>query len=88
MCRVDVPDMEKKDYNDLETLRERICAKVFGQDEAVRSVSEAVLMSQAGLTEENKPVASLLFVGPTRSARPRSHAYLPKRWAFPFCVST
>jgi len=46
-------------------LEEKIKEKVFGQDEAVESVVNAVKLSRAGLNEENKPIASLLFVGPT-----------------------
>ena len=40
-------------------------AQIYGQDEAVRQVVEAVQMSRAGLLDDNKPLASLLFVGPT-----------------------
>jgi ATP-dependent Clp protease ATP-binding subunit ClpA len=49
----------------LENLNERICSSIFGQDTAVRRVTEAILMAKAGLNEPNKPLASLLFVGPT-----------------------
>lgn len=49
----------------LRVLDERLKSKVFGQDEAVSEVCRAIKMSRAGLNEENKPVASFLFVGPT-----------------------
>lgn len=49
----------------LKVLDERLRLKVFGQDEAVSEVCRAIKMSRAGLNEENKPVASFLFVGPT-----------------------
>ena len=49
----------------LATLQEHIMAQLFGQDEAVRQVVEAVQMAKAGLNEPDKPLASLLFVGPT-----------------------
>lgn len=49
----------------LKVLDERLRSKVFGQDEAVSEVCRAIKMSRAGLNEENKPVASFLFVGPT-----------------------
>lgn len=49
----------------LATLHEHIMAQLFGQDEAVRQVVEAVQMAKAGLNEPDKPLASLLFVGPT-----------------------
>lgn len=49
----------------LATLYEHITARLFGQDEAVKQVVEAVQMAKAGLNEPDKPLASLLFVGPT-----------------------
>lgn len=65
ICKVDVLAMKEEDNASLETLHERISTKIYGQDEAVRQVVEAVQMSKAGLLDENKPLASLLFVGPT-----------------------
>ena len=47
------------------TLEDRISEQIYGQDKAVRQVVEAVQMAKAGLTDEDKPMASLLFVGPT-----------------------
>lgn len=65
ICKVDVLAMKEEDNASLETLHQRISAKIYGQEEAVRQVVEAVQMSKAGLLDENKPLASLLFVGPT-----------------------
>ena len=65
ICKVDVLAMKEEDTTSLETLHARISAKIYGQEEAVRQVVEAVQMSKAGLLDENKPLASLLFVGPT-----------------------
>lgn len=65
ICKVDVLAMKEEDNASLETLHERISAKIYGQEEAVRQVVEAVQMSKAGLLDESKPLASLLFVGPT-----------------------
>ena len=39
--------------------------RVVGQDEAVTKVSEAILRSRAGIRDENKPIGSFLFLGPT-----------------------
>ena len=64
-CKVEAMAMKDDDNAALETLSERILAKIYGQDEAVRQVVEAVQMSKAGLLDDNKPLASLLFVGPT-----------------------
>ena len=54
-----------EDLSQLESLAPRLLAKIYGQDEAIRQVVEAVQMSKAGLLDDNKPLASLLFVGPT-----------------------
>ena len=65
ICKVDALAMKEEDTTSLETLHARISAKIYGQEEAVRQVVEALQMSKAGLLDENKPLASLLFVGPT-----------------------
>ena len=64
-CKVDALAMKEDDNAALETLYERISSKIYGQDQAVRQVVEAVQMSKAGLLDDDKPLASLLFVGPT-----------------------
>ncbi len=65
IAKVDALTMDESDNGRLETLESRIKDKIYGQDVAVKQVVEAVQMSKAGLTDENKPLASLLFVGPT-----------------------
>ena len=65
VAKVDALNMDESDNGKLETLESRILGSIYGQDEAVKQVVEAVQMSKAGLTDENKPLASLLFVGPT-----------------------
>ena len=65
-CKVDAMAMSNDDDNSqLETLAPRLLSKIYGQDEAIRQVVESVQMSKAGLLDDNKPLASLLFVGPT-----------------------
>ena len=65
-CKVDAMAMnEDEDNSQLETLAPRLLSKIYGQDEAIRQVVEAVQLSKAGLLDDNKPLASLLFVGPT-----------------------
>ena len=65
IAKVDALTMDEEDNGKLETLESRIKDKIYGQDVAVQQVVEAVQMAKAGLTDENKPLASLLFVGPT-----------------------
>ena len=65
ICRIPMETVETDEAEGLATLEERISKKIFGQDEAVRQVVNAVKFAKAGLSEETKPMASLLFVGPT-----------------------
>ena len=46
-------------------MEQRLHERVIGQEEAVRAVSDAVRRSRAGLTEGGRPIATLLFLGPT-----------------------
>lgn len=46
-------------------LGDELHKRVIGQDEAVKAVSEAVLRSRAGISDENRPIGSFLFLGPT-----------------------
>ena len=56
----------KKDETDsLMNLEDTLRQRVIGQDNAVTIVSKAIKISKAGLTPENKPIASFLFSGPT-----------------------
>jgi len=65
VCKIDAAAMKDENNDALATLRQRILDKIYGQDKAVDKVVEAVMMAKAGLTDDDKPLASLLFVGPT-----------------------
>ena len=65
ICRVPLETVKTDDTEGLKTLEDRIKKKIFGQNEAVAQVVNAIKFSKAGLLEADKPLASLLFVGPT-----------------------
>ena len=65
ICRVPIETVQTDDLAGLSTLETRLKARIFGQDMAISQVVNAVKFSKAGLIEDNKPLASLLFVGPT-----------------------
>ena len=46
-------------------LEDELHKRVIGQDEAVTAVSDAVIRARAGLKDENKPIGSFIFLGPT-----------------------
>ncbi len=57
-----VSSSDKKTLKDLETNLKMV---IFGQDEAIESLSSAIKLSRAGLKEGDKPIGSFLFSGPT-----------------------
>ena len=46
-------------------MEERLGARVIGQKQAVKAVSDAVRRARAGLQDENRPIGSFMFLGPT-----------------------
>lgn len=65
ICQIPKQAVENDEMAALATLEERLKNQVFYQEEAIAQVVNAVKFSRAGLLEEGKPLASLLFVGPT-----------------------
>lgn len=65
VCKIDAKALKEDDNTILSTLNSQLSSQIYGQDEAITQVVESVQMSKAGLLEDNKPIASLLFVGPT-----------------------
>lgn len=65
ICKIDPKSLKEEDNQHLETLSDRLKAQIYGQDLAIQRVVEAVQMGKAGLLDDQKPIASLLFVGPT-----------------------
>ena len=46
-------------------LEDKLHERVIGQDEPVRAVSDAILRSRTGLSDQNRPLGSFIFLGPT-----------------------
>ena len=65
VAKIDALAIKQDDNKNLASLESRMKDVIYGQDRAIHTVVEAVQLSKAGLTDENKPLASLLFVGPT-----------------------
>ncbi len=65
--RVKVPLMEvgTADKNKLLNLEGELHARFIGQEQAVKAVADALRRSSTGLREEDRPIGSFLFVGPT-----------------------
>jgi len=65
ICRIPKQTVETEERQKLARLERELKGRVFGQEAAVDQLTNAIKLSKAGLSEENKPVGSLLFVGPT-----------------------
>ena len=62
---IPVSKLVESEKEKLLRLPEILHRRVVGQDEAVTAVSEAILRGRAGLKDENRPIGSFIFLGPT-----------------------
>ena len=62
---IPVTKLKEGEREKLLELPRELHRRVIGQDEAVTKVSEAILRSRAGIADENRPIGSFLFLGPT-----------------------
>jgi ATP-dependent Clp protease ATP-binding subunit ClpA len=60
--------METESSN-LSTLQEKLSEVVYGQDLAIQEVVDKIMVAQAGLKAENKPIGSFVFMGPTGTGK-------------------
>jgi len=65
MARIPEKSVSSSDKDILQHLDRKMKMLVFGQDDAIDVLSEAIKLSRAGLGADNKPVGSFLFAGPT-----------------------
>lgn len=65
IARIPEKTVTSNDRDALRSLSSRLNMLVFGQEKAIEALTEAIKMNRAGLGQENKPVGSFLFAGPT-----------------------
>ena len=61
--------VSQKETDNLKNLEKNLKASVFGQDDAIESIVDKILVAQAGLKPEDKPVGSFVFMGPTGTGK-------------------
>ena len=59
-------------------LAEHMMKRVIGQDDAIKTISDTIIRSRAGLKDPNRPIGSFIFLGPTGVGK----TYLTKTLAF------
>jgi ATP-dependent Clp protease ATP-binding subunit ClpA len=65
IARIPEKSVSSDEKEQLQDLKSRLTASLYGQDDAVGRVVQAIKRSRAGFGKQDKPVASFLFVGPT-----------------------
>jgi len=65
LVKMPVESIAEKESSNLANLSKNMKANVYGQDEAIDMVVDKVLVAQAGLKRDNKPIGSFVFMGPT-----------------------
>jgi ATP-dependent Clp protease ATP-binding subunit ClpA len=61
--------VSQKETDNLKNLEHNLKGSVFGQDEAIESIVDKILVAQAGLKPEDKPIGSFVFMGPTGTGK-------------------
>jgi ATP-dependent Clp protease ATP-binding subunit ClpB len=62
---IPVNRLQEEEKDKLVRMEERLAERVVGQSSPIKAVSNAVRRGRAGLSDENKPIGSFLFLGPT-----------------------
>jgi ATP-dependent Clp protease ATP-binding subunit ClpA len=68
VCKIaQIPELkvQKKESTKLKELKSHLKKEIFGQNHAIEKIVTAIQLHRAGLTEENKPIGSFIFAGPT-----------------------
>lgn len=65
IAKIPVDDLTQEDGQKLQSIERNLQHVIFGQDEAIEILSDAIKMARAGLNRDNRTVANLIFAGPT-----------------------
>ena len=78
MTGISIEQLSQKQASNLKTLEEKMKLQVFGQDKAISTITDKILVARAGLKSLNKPVGSFLFLGPTGCGKTETARQLAK----------
>ena len=69
MLNLPEEQVAERETENLANLEKNLKSQVYGQDEAIESIVDKILVAQAGLKPEDKPVGSFVFMGPTGTGK-------------------
>ncbi len=75
---IPVETIQQRESSNLAHLEKNMKAEVYDQDEAITNIVDKVLIAQAGLKRENKPIGSFIFMGPTGCGKTETAKQLSK----------
>lgn len=78
MVNMPAEQVAEKETENLKNLETNLKGAVFGQDDAIESIVDKILVSQAGLKPDDKPVGSFVFMGPTGTGKTETAKQLAK----------
>ena len=78
LIKVPAEQVAEKESENLKNLEKNLKSVVYGQDEAIESIVDKILVSQAGLKPEDKPIGSFVFMGPTGTGKTETAKQLSK----------
>lgn len=65
MAKIPLSDLSGDDIQRLQSIERNLKMVIFGQNEAINTLTTAIKMSRAGMAKADQPIANLLFAGPT-----------------------
>tara|TARA_Y100000589_G_scaffold325626_1_gene363902 strand:+ start:557 stop:2800 length:2244 start_codon:yes stop_codon:yes gene_type:complete len=69
MVKIDAEQIAQKETQNLKNLEKNLKGVVYGQDEAIENIVDKILVAQAGLKPDDKPIGSFVFMGPTGTGK-------------------
>ena len=78
MTGISIEQLSQKQASNLKTLEEKMKLQVYGQDKAIGTITDKILVARAGLKSLTKPVGSFLFLGPTGCGKTETARQLAK----------
>jgi ATP-dependent Clp protease ATP-binding subunit ClpA len=68
---VNIPEEQvaEKENETLANLEKNVKGSVYGQDDAIENIIDKIVIARAGLKDENKPIGSFIFMGPTGTGK-------------------